>query len=147
QARRQPGRRRRGRAGAVARPADRAVPRVRDPDAAPARPQARRAASLDARGGRPPLPEPPLCLGPGGRLRRIPSGLSGASSASGSRTHTLGPSPCLRCRRTPPPSGTLGAPAAHPFGATCCVGGVWKTVSYARAKPLLTWSPGSFLHV
>src|SRR5262249_20692695 len=43
-----------------------------------------------ARGGRPPLPEPPLCLGRWGRLRRIPSGLGRRLENSGRGTHTAG---------------------------------------------------------
>src|SRR5258708_33084233 len=48
-----------------------------------------------ARGGGPPLPEPPLLLGRLGRLRRIASRLGAGLPVLGSRAHTLGRSPCL----------------------------------------------------
>src|SRR5215472_6052298 len=43
-----------------------------------------------ARGGRPPLPELPLCSGCSGRLRRLPPGPGVMPAIPGRRTHTRG---------------------------------------------------------
>src|SRR5215469_3312926 len=89
-----------------------------------------------------------------------PSGILGAPSAHpfgsvwgvggvGKTDSYAGRSPCLRSRwerckgrqaspsETPPLSGILGAPSAHPFGSVWGVGGTGKTDSYAGRSPCL----------
>src|SRR5262245_45224175 len=99
----------------------------------------------NARGGRPPLPEPPRCLGHWGRLRRIPFGSGGDARGPG-KTDSLARAkhiPTPECKGgqappsgTPPLSGTLGAPPAHPFGSAGDARGPGKTDPLARAKQI-----------